>query len=89
MEGRIAARPLVKNGDATIVHFKLSQKGVSEDFLMSVPVYLQFQDKQTTLIGHATLKGPHDLEQTVNLGKLPKAPATMLVNYNYDILSAN
>jgi aminopeptidase N len=78
-----------KNGDATIVHFKLSQKGVSEDFLMMVPVYLQFEDKQTVVLGHATIKGSRDIEQTVNLGKMAKTPTTMLVNYNYDILSAN
>jgi len=76
-------------GDATTVHFKVTQSGVSEGFTMSVPVSLEFADKQVISLGRATMKGPHDVEQTVNLGKLAKTPTRLLVNHNADLLSAN
>ncbi len=78
-----------KKGDDTIVHFKLSQTGVSEDFTMMVPIYIEFDNKNVFPLGSATMKGSHDIEQTVNLGKLPSAPKRILANYNYDLLSAN
>jgi hypothetical protein len=78
-----------KKGDDTIVHFKLSQTGVSENFTMMVPIYIEYEDKNAVVLGHATMKGTHDLEQTLNLGKLPATPKRIMANYNYDILSAN
>ncbi len=78
-----------KKGEETTVHFKLIQSGVSEDFTMRVPIYLEFEDKRVVLVGNANMKGSHELEQTINLGKQATAPRRVLVNYNYDILSAN
>ncbi len=78
-----------KKGEDTTVHMKLAQSGVSEDFTMRVPIYLEFDDKRVILLGGAKMKGPHELEQTLNLGKLSTAPKRLLINYNYDILSAN
>jgi hypothetical protein len=78
-----------KKGDDTTAHFKLSQTGVSENFTMMVPLYIEYEDKNVVLLGHATMKGTHDLEQTVNLGKLSATPKRIVANYNYDILSAN
>jgi len=78
-----------KKGDDTIVHFKLSQTGVSEDFTMMVPVYIEFENKSVFRLGSGTMKGPHEIEQTVNLGKLPNAPKRIVANYNYDLLSGN
>jgi hypothetical protein len=78
-----------KKGDDTIVHFKLSQTGVSESFTMLVPIYLEFENKNVFPLGEATMIGPHDIEQTVNLGKLPSPPKRIIANYNYDLLSAN
>jgi hypothetical protein len=78
-----------KKGEETTVHFKLAQMGVSEDFMMLVPIYLEYEDKRVVLVGRAGMKGSHELEQTLNLGKQATAPKRMLVNYNYDILSAN
>jgi hypothetical protein len=54
-----------------------------------VPIYLEFEDNRVVLIGGAKMKGTHELEQTLNLGKQATAPKRLLVNYNYDILSAN
>jgi hypothetical protein len=78
-----------KKGDATVVHLKLSQTGVSEDFTMLVPLYIEYENKNVVLLGSATIKGSHDLERTIDLGKLPATPKRILANYNYDILSAN
>jgi Peptidase family M1 domain len=78
-----------KKGDETTAHFKLSQTGVSENFTMMVPLYIEYEDKNVVLLGHATMKGTTNLEQTVNLGKLSGTPKRIVANYNYDILSAN
>jgi hypothetical protein len=78
-----------KKGEDTLVHFKLIQSGVSKDFTMRVPIYLELEDKRVVLVGNANMKGSRELEQTINLGKQTTAPRRVLVNYNYDILSAN
>jgi hypothetical protein len=78
-----------KKGDDTIVHFKVQQIGVSDNFLMMVPLYVEWENKNVTLLGHATMKGTLGLDQTVNLGKLKDVPKRIVANYNYDILSAN
>ena len=76
-----------KKGDETTVHFTLTQSGVSDDFTMMVPVYIEFADKRVMLLGHATMKGSRTIEQAVNLGKLTSDPKRMLANYNFDLLS--
>jgi len=76
-----------KKGEETTAHFKLTQSGVSSDFKMMVPVYIEFADKHAVLLGNATLKGSNSIEQTVNLGKLPGEPKRMVANYNFDLLS--
>jgi len=76
-----------KKGEETTVHFTLTQSGVSDDFTMMVPVYLEFADKRVVALGQATLKGSRSIEQTVNLGKLPSEPKRMVANYNFDLLS--
>jgi hypothetical protein len=76
-----------KKGDETTVHFKLTQSGVSNDFTMIVPVYIEFADKRVVLLGHAKVKGSNSVEQTVNLGKLPNEPKRLVANYNFDLLS--
>jgi hypothetical protein len=78
-----------KKGDDTIVHFKISQTGVSEAFTMMVPVSIEFENKSVFPLGAATMVGPHNVEQTVNLGKLPSPPKRIIANYNYEILSGN
>jgi hypothetical protein len=68
---------------------KISQSGVSEDFLMIVPVYLELEDGRVSQIAHAVMKGSHDLDKSFSVGKLPGTPKRLVANYNYDILSAN
>jgi hypothetical protein len=76
-----------KKGDETTVHFALTQSGVSNDFTMMVPVYIEFADKRVMLLGHATMNGSRTIEQTINLGKLTSEPKRMVANYNFDLLS--
>jgi hypothetical protein len=76
-------------GETTNGHFKVAQSGVSENFRMLVPVYLELENKQAFLVGQVAIQGSHEVEQTVPIGKLPSPPKRFLVNYNYDILSAN
>ena len=77
----------VKKGDETTVHFTLTQSGVSNDFKMLVPVYIEFADKHVRLVGRGTLVGSSTVERTLNLGKLPVEPKRMVPNYYYDLLS--
>jgi len=76
-----------KQGDDTIVHFQVTQSGVSDQFQMLVPVYIETEDKRGIFIGRATVFGSTTVEKTVNLGKLPFVPKRIVVNYNYDLLS--
>ncbi len=76
-----------KQGDDTMVHFKITQSGVSPQFAMSVPVYIETEDKHGKFLGRATIIGSSTAEKTVNLGKLGFVPKRIVVNYNYDLLS--
>lgn len=76
-----------KKGDEVTAHIKVVQSGVSNDFLMLVPLYLEFEDKRTMLLGRGQMRGSVTLDQTVNLGKLSSAPKRVLINYNDDLLS--
>jgi hypothetical protein len=75
-----------KDGD-TIAHFKLTQSKVSSEFEMSVPIYIELDEKKTIFLGHMPIKGSNSIEQTVNLGKLPNPPKRLVLNYNYDLLA--
>jgi aminopeptidase N len=77
----------VKKGDETEVHFKLTQAGVSPEFTMLVPVYVELEDKSTLLFGKMPIRGSTTVEKTVPLGKVAAPPKRLLVNYNYDLLS--
>ena len=76
-----------KNGEETTAHITLTQSGVSNDFRMLVPIYIELADKRAFALGFATIKGSQTIEKTVNLGKLPGEPKRMVANYNYDLLS--
>jgi hypothetical protein len=71
----------------TSVHFKLTQSGVSNSFLMSVPLYLQMADGNTVRIASIKMSGEQTFEKTFKLGKLPSPGKKLMVNYNADVLS--
>lgn len=76
-----------KKDDGLVGHFKLTQSGVSEAFHMMVPIYIEWDDKTTSLLGQATLFGNSSIEQTVRMGKTPKTPKRFVVAANYDLLA--
>jgi hypothetical protein len=71
----------------TSVHFKLSQSGVSKNFLMLVPIYLQMENGATVRIANMRMSGEETIERTYKLGKLPSPGKKLLLNYNADVLS--
>jgi len=71
----------------TSLHYKLTQSGVSPNFKMLVPIYLEFTDGKTLRIGSIRITGSSTKEQTANLPKFPGKVKRVLINYNYDVLS--
>jgi hypothetical protein len=78
---------VTQNGDATSVHLKLVQSGVSAGFKMLVPIYLEFADGRVVRLASATIIGPKTIDQTAPLPKLPSPVKRVWINYNYDVLS--
>ncbi len=76
-----------KKGDETEVHFTLTQAGVSPEFKMLVPVYMEFENKRTVLFGKVPIQGSTTAEKTVKLGKMEEVPKRLVLNYYYDLLS--
>jgi hypothetical protein len=71
----------------TTVHFKVTQSGVSKNFIMLVPLYLQMENGNTVRVANLTLHGEDVVDKTAKLGRLPSPGKKMLVNYNADVLS--
>jgi aminopeptidase N len=69
------------------VHFKVTQSGVSDDFTMLVPVYMELADKRVIMFGRTVLKGSTTVERTVKLGKMAVPGVRLLTNYNFDLLA--
>jgi len=63
---------------------KVTQSGVSDNFVMAVPVYVEF-DARPQLIGSVTLRGTHTSNEFKVL--LPKKPKRVLINANHDVLA--
>ena len=76
-----------KKGDETKVHFTLTQAGVSPEFKMLVPIYMEFENKRTVLFGKVPIQGSTTAEKTVKLGKMEEVPKRLVLNYYYDLLS--
>lgn len=72
---------------ATQVHFKVTQSGVSNGFLMLVPLYLQMQNGDTIRLGNLQMRGDITLDHTLKINKLPSPAKKLLLNYNQDVLS--
>ncbi len=78
---------IAQNGDATSLHFKLTQSGVSPGFKMLVPIYLELADGRVIRMGAIALHGSMTAEHDVPLGKLPVAIKRASINYYYDVLA--
>jgi hypothetical protein len=75
-----------QNGDATSLHVKLIQSGVSDKFKMLVPVYLELTDGKVIRLGSFTIIGSNTIDRTLQLGKLPAPVKRVSINYYYDVL---
>ncbi|HEX8286657.1 MAG TPA: hypothetical protein VF556_01600, partial [Pyrinomonadaceae bacterium] len=73
-----------KAGDKAVLNAKLTQSGVSDNFVMPVPIYLDFGDGFVSL-GTVTMVG----NKTFDLSniQLPKAPKKVTVAALSDILA--
>lgn len=74
--------------EGEVLSVKLTQSNVSPDFKMPVPIYLELQNGSVTRLGSAALQGNTTIEQKVPTGK-GFNPKRMMINYYYDVLSAN
>ena len=74
------------SGDAPTIHFKLTQSGVSPNFRMAVPFYLELADGKVYRWASARITGNNTIEQTVPLPKTASPLKRVLINYNYDVL---
>jgi len=77
---------LTPSGDGQTLHFKLTESGVSPDFRMLVPMYLELEDGKAMRLGSATLIGNSSVEKTIQLPKLSSPVKKFSINYNYDVL---
>jgi hypothetical protein len=76
-----------QNGDAVSLHIKLTQSGVSPEFKMPVPIYLELTSGKIIRLGTIGLIGNKTIERTVQLPKLPAPVKRVAINYYYDVLS--
>jgi aminopeptidase N len=71
----------------TALNVKLVQSGVSPDFKMPVPLYLELADGRVMRLGLVNMEGDKTFEHSFNLPKLPAAVKRATINYYYDVLS--
>lgn len=77
----------LRQGDGGKTEFagKLTQSGVSPNFVMRVPIYFDF-DGKVVRAGYVTLKG-NSTSSEVKID-LPKKPKHVVLNANHDVLAA-
>lgn len=73
------------NGD-TVLDFKVSQSGVSKDFVMLVPIYLDLGGGRIARLGSATLSGNNSVDGHVPLKGLKERPKRAMLAYYDDVL---
>jgi hypothetical protein len=75
------------NDKGASLHFKLVQSGVSPDFKMPVPLYLEFDNGKIQRLGSVIISGDKTIDQTFQLPKLPGNVKKVSINHYYDVLS--
>jgi aminopeptidase N len=74
--------------DGTIVlNMKLTQSGVSPNFRMLVPIYIELPNGQVARFGLARPLGNVTVDQKVPLKGLKEKPKRAMINYYYDVLA--
>jgi Peptidase family M1 domain len=75
------------NGDA-VLDFKVSQSGVTQNFAMLVPIYLDLGGGRIARLGSATLAGNNSVEGHVPLKGVKEKPKRAMIAYYDDILGS-
>jgi hypothetical protein len=75
-----------KAGEETRIHGTIRQEGVSKDFRMVVPIYIELDKGQVFRIGQLPIAGETTLPVDVKL-KLPKKPRRVLINAHGEVLA--
>ena len=74
-------------GDGVMMHFKLTQSGVSETFKARVPVYVELSDGRTVELGRVLMVGNKTDEESVPMAKPPVPIKRLAINSMYDLLA--
>jgi aminopeptidase N len=74
------------DGDFALI-MKLNQSGVSPEFRMLVPIYLELANSQVVRLGSARPAGSMTVEQKVSLKGVKEKPKRAMINYNFDVLA--
>ena len=80
-EGQVA-----DNAQGSSIHVKIIQSGVSPQFKMLVPVYLELANGHMMRLGAINIAGSSTFERTIQIPKLAAPIKRVLINYNYDVL---
>lgn len=70
----------------TVLNFKVTQSGVSKDFVMLLPLYLDLGGGRVARLGSATLSGNNSVEGHVPLKGLKERPKRAMLAYYDDVL---
>ena len=66
--------------------FQVTQSGVTDGFIMMVPVYLELADGRIIRLGACRIEGNHTIEEAVPLTGLKEKPKRVILNYMDDVL---
>jgi hypothetical protein len=75
------------NGDS-VLNFKVSQSGVTQNFVMLVPIYLELGGGKVARLGSATLSGNNSVEGHVPLKGVKEKPKRAMLAYYDDVLAS-
>ena len=78
---------IVDSKGMTSVHLKMAQSNVSPSFVMLIPMYMELKNGEVKRMFNVVIHGNGNVDQVINLGKLPSPGKAMLINYNSDVLS--
>jgi len=78
---------MTSDGNKVQLHLKLVQSGVSQNFKMLVPIYLELADGRTIQFGRAAITGNSTVERTVPMNK-PQVPIKRVsIDSMHDLLA--
>jgi hypothetical protein len=69
-----------------MLHVKMTQSNVDDNFAMRVPLYLELADSRVIRLGSLILQGNNSTEQDIPLEGLKEKPKRVILNYLNDVL---